>query len=430
MAVAYGRVEAFHDDQMVVGLADLDLITATLGRLGAGTGQILPHKSLSLALIRGLTGIRQAVGALQQDPAVERGLTALIQDRAAQPGAPALTQLDLLLEGLRIQFAQQYQDWRPTIGKNHAIAQIAGSPHIGGGSVGDPLPTLDMLEPRDRCPAEGRGVRVGLLDTRIFPAEWLAGGYLALPADLIDPQQDLRATQAHGTTVASRILNLAPAAGIHLGRVLDDYTVGDAWTAAQAMAGIASAGFDVINLSYGEYFTDDGNPPLPLAAAASLLCSRSVVIAAAGNHGNVNALGPDLVPEGLQENSPSYPAALPDVVAVGALDGNGKTADFSPKRAPWIRLMAPGVDLTVAYLSGDVLIQHKNIHGKVLSSRQQRFTGWAKSSGTSYSAAIVTGQIAARTVPGRVTAQQALDTLLHPGARQLQNGIRPCILGC
>jgi membrane-anchored mycosin MYCP len=430
MAIANGRVEAFHDDQLVVALADLDLLAATLGRLGVGIGRIHPDTRLGLALIPGLTDIPSGVEALGRNPAVEQGLAAYVQDRASQPGAPAWTQLDLLLKGLRIQFDRQYQNWLPMIGKNHVIAQIAGSPHIGGGSVGDPLPTQEGLEPRDRGAAGGRGVRVGLLDTRIYPAQWLAGGYFAMPADLISPSGDLKATQAHGTAVASRILNRAPAAEIHLTCVLNDYATGDTWAAANAMAGLASAGLDVVNLSFGEYFTDDGNPPLALAAAAKLLCSGSVVVAAAGNHGNVSALGPDLVPQGLEENSPSYPAALPDVVAVGALDANGKPADFSPKRAPWISLMAPGVDLTVAFLSGNVLIQHKNIHGKIISSRTEPFTGWARYSGTSFAAAIVSGEIAARTIPGHRTARQALDTLRHPDVDRPGNGIQPHVLDC
>ncbi len=428
MAVANGLVEAFHDDQIVVALSDLDLVAAALGHLGVRTGRIQPHESLGLALIPRLTGIQRGIQALKQDSAVDRALSAFVRDRATEPGAPGLTQLDLLLKGLRVQFAQQYQDWQPVIGKNHAINQIAGSPHIGGGSVGDPLPTSNCLEPRDRHPAGGRGVRVGLLDTRIFPAQWLAGGYFALPGDLIDPEENLKAPQAHATSVASRILNCAPAAEIHLRRTLDDYTTGDAWTAATMMATIAAEGFDVVNLSFGEYFTDDGNPPIVLAAAAKLLCSRSVVVAAAGNHGNVSGLDPGLVPDGLAENSPSYPAALPGIVAVGALDPNGMPAAFSPKCAPWIRLMAPGSDLTVVYLSGNVLIQHKNIHGQIISHREEGFTGWAACSGTSYAAAIVTGEIAARTIPGRVTARQALDTLLHPDEHRPASSIQPHLL--
>jgi hypothetical protein len=428
MAVANGQVEAFHDDQLVVAIADMGLLTAELTRLGVEIGRIDPHKSLGLALLDGLTGLGRGVEALKRDPVVERELTVMAAERAKLPDAPAWTQLDLLLKGLRILFARQYQDWLPTLGKNHTIAQIAGSPHIGGGGVGDPVPTLDKLQSRDRGPADGRGVRVGLLDTRIFPAPWLAGGYLALPRDLVDPHSELKATQAHGTTVASRILNRAPAAELYLVRTLDDYSTADTWTAAKAIAEAADAGFDVVNLSFGEYFTDDGHPPIVLATAAELLSARSVVVASAGNHGNVSRMDPELVPKGLTENSPSYPAALPGVLAVGALDGDGRPAAFSPKRAPWISLMAPGVDVTVAYLEGDVLIEHKNIHDKIISSRTERFTGWAKCSGTSFSAAEVTGEIAARTIPGRVSARQVSDELRNPGKVRPENEIWPHVM--
>jgi hypothetical protein len=46
----------------------------------------------------------------------------------------------------------------------------------------------------------------------------------------------------------------------------------------------------------------------------------------------------------------------------------------------------------------------------------QPFTGYAAWSGTSFAAATVSGAIAARTVPGRVTAREALDQLLRDPA--------------
>lgn len=426
MGVANGHVAAFHDDQLVTGLQDVDFLTAKLGKLGVGVGHVDMHKGLGLALISGLTGIDRAIGALRLEPAVDRELAALAAERATEPGMPPAAPLDLLLSGLRTQFRTQYRDWEPVLGKNRTIAQIAGSPHIGGGSTGDPEPASRPLTPRSHRTEHGHGIRVGLLDTRIFPAQWLAGGYLALPADLIDPGEHLKASQGHGTAVASLVLSRAPAASIYLRRVLSDYTAADAWTAAKAMADAADEDFDVVNLSFGEYFTDDGHPPLVLAQAVRMLSARgTVVVAAAGNHGNVSKLKPDLVPAGLAENSPSYPAALPGVVAVGALDRGGAPAGFTPKHAPWISLMAPGTDLTVAYLDGDVLIEHKDIRGAIISKLTRNFTGWATWSGTSLAAAIVTGEIAARTIRGRNTARQALDTLLHPRSDQPRNEIRP-----
>ena len=132
-------------------------------------------------------------------------------------------------------------------------------------------------------------------------------------------------------------------------------------------------------------------------------------VAAAGNHGNVASRPAKEVPAGLTEQSPSYPAALPGVLAVGALE-DAKPAPFSPKDAPWIRLMAPGVDLTVAYLSGNVLVAAED--GTFRHARDVEFGGWAKCSGTSYAAGMVTGEIAQRMTRPGVTAQEAAAQLL------------------
>jgi subtilisin family serine protease len=133
----------------------------------------------------------------------------------------------------------------------------------------------------------------------------------------------------------------------------------------------------------------------------------------------------ELVPPGLKPNSVSYPAALPDVVGVGALDQNGDHAAFTPHPAPWIRLLAPGVGLNGAYVRGKVTIEHKDRSGNVLDSRQVYFPGRAIWEGCSFAAAVVSGAIAAGTVPGRRSARQALDELLHPNPASRDRGIRP-----
>ena len=151
----------------------------------------------------------------------------------------------------------------------------------------------------------------------------------------------------------------------------------------------------------------------------------TVVVAAAGNNGNVNNLPAGLVPAGLEPNSVSYPAALPDVVGVGALDKNGDRAAFTPHPAPWIRLLAPGVGLTGAYVRGTVTIEHKDRNGKILDSKPVYFPGRVIWEGCSFAAAVVSGVIAAGTVPGHRSARQALDELLHPDPAGRDCHIRP-----
>jgi len=443
MAVADGTVEKFNNDELVVALADQDLVLKTIGELGAVVRYTDPHDRLGLVLVQ-LTQIGQAVGKLQLDKNLAADLAAYESTRCTDIGGADVSLLDLLLKGLRLYFADRF-GWQPAIGKNRAISRLGGSPHVGGGGVGPPK--LDGAGPlRERNPHVGGGgvgppklygagplperepvhlrrpgPRVALLDGYLYPHEWLAGGYIAHPGDLLASSNPYRSTQGHATSVASRILDQAPDAEIHLRRVLDENALGGTWRVARAMAEIADQGFDVVNLSFGECFTDDGVPPLVLETAVRLLAARSVVVAAAGNHGNVGSLPSDTVPPGLEAHTPAYPAACHQVVAVGADKDFGEVADFTPKPAPWIRLYAPGEDCPVAFLDGDVLIP--GINGSVAGQPCMHFKGWALCSGTSYAAANVTGRIAAG-IDTNHTARQALHGLIAHGTGR-PYGIRP-----
>jgi len=180
----------------------------------------------------------------------------------------------------------------------------------------------------------------------------------------------------------------------------------------------------VVNLSFGEFFTDDNTAPMIFEAAVKRFSPETVLVAAAGNNGDVEHLPPGLVPDGLKPNSASYPAALVDVVGVGALDRSGNLAAFTPHPAPWISLLAPGVGLTGAYVRGVVNIQHKDKTGRVLDSKQVTFPGTAVWEGCSFAAGVVSGAIAAGTVPGHRSARQALEELLSRDPGQPGCGIR------
>jgi hypothetical protein len=261
----------------------------------------------------------------------------------------------------------------------------------------------------------------------MFPGPSLTGRYIARPQDILDPDQEqFTVFDGHCAFVTSCIVGQAPAAEIHIRPVLGRDGDGSAWDAAVAIAEMARTGVDVVNLSFGEYRTDDDAAPMVLRTAVKRLDPATVVVAAAGNNGDVDGLPAQFVPPGLKANSVSYPAALPDVVGVGALDRAGNLAAFTPRPAPWIRLLAPGVGLTGAYVRGTVLIEHKDRDGRVVDAKPVSFPGGAIWEGCSFAAAIVSGAIAARTVPGRRSARQALDELFHPDPRGgPDRGIRP-----
>ena len=117
-------------------------------------------------------------------------------------------------------------------------------------------------------------------------------GQLPRPAgDLLDPGQGTYTIfDGHCAFVGSCILQQAPAAEIHVRHVLDSHGDGSAWHAAVTMAEIAQIGVDVVNLSLGEFFTDDYTAPMVFETAVRRFSSETVVVAAAGNNGNPHEL--------------------------------------------------------------------------------------------------------------------------------------------
>ena len=419
MGIKRGRIETFNDDELVIALPDLAVVTKTLADLGVQLGPIDHSPALGLALVRGLANVGAAVGALLDGEHIGPRLAGFRRKLAqAQAGAPDADVADLLLliKGVRLKLARDYPGWKVAIGKNYRQSPVKGYPHIGGGN-GDPEPVdaeLGRASSGDRPGTElGGGVRVGLLDTRMYPHPWLTGHYLAQRHDVIDHYQDsFTVFDGHCAFVASCILQEAPAAEIHVRHVLDCQGDSTAWDAAVAMAEAARTPVDVVNLSFGEFCTDDNTAPMVFEAAVKQFSRDTVLVAAAGNNGDVENLPSGLVPDGVGPNTASYPAALVDVVGVGALDRNGNRAAFTPHPAPWISLLAPGVGLTGAYVRGVVTVEHKDSAGAVLDSKPVTFPGTARWEGCSFAAGVVSGAIAAGTVPGQRSARQALQELL------------------
>ncbi len=429
-----GWVETFEDDQLVVAMPDLPAVLQVLGALDVRWGKIEQNEDLGMALVCGLEGLPAAVRRLREDEDgfIGQEIGRFETERAqALPRAQPHADLELLIRGIRATFARQFPGWEVMIGKNYGPSLVKGYPHIHGGGNGDPQPTSDPLSPpvceHDHYQRRGQGVRVGLLDTRIFPDDNLTGHFIAASGDVLDPgKRTFTMFDGHCAFVASCILRQAPAAELHVRSVLNKHGDGSAWDAAIAVAEFARLGLDVVNLSFGEFLTDNNTAPMVLEAAVKRLGPETVVIAAAGNNGDPKDLTEELVHEGVKPNSASYPAALPDVVGVGALDKDGKRAVFTPDPAPWIELLAPGVGLVGSYLHGEVMIQHRNKHDDLIDQPPPvLFSGKARWEGCSFAAGIVSGEIAARTRPGRRSAPRALDQLLHPDPGQPFPGIVP-----
>jgi membrane-anchored mycosin MYCP len=433
MGRAYGAVEDYEPAQMVVGLGSQDLVRSALTSLEITIEHTEEDARLGLVLLT-LGDLAKAATPLRQDSALV-ARAAAAKWPAGQPHGVELADLDLLLSKLRTDFSFRYAGWIPEIGKNRIISPVRGLPYISGCTEGDPsqlgladpVPQLasgqDLGWPRPRPTEPGHGVRVGLLDTKLYQNPWLAGGYRAAEADLIKipgpGAEPLLSLDGHATFIAGLILRQAPGAQLIIRPVMGQRAVGRIWGVAKMMADFVGSGVDILNLSFGCY-TDDGQPPLALAKAVSLVSPEILLVAAAGNHGNIEQLraaGSDLAAPwtaNLQDTTPVWPAAFDEVTAVGATDDRGQVADFSPK-APWVDVTAPGEKVESTYLDAEVRLVFPD--GK----KMETFHGTACWEGTSFAAATVSGAIAAGTEPGR-TPRQALKAVLADPERY--RGIR------
>ncbi|WP_248960012.1 S8/S53 family peptidase [Sphaerisporangium perillae] len=375
-------------DQLIVDLQHLETVETMLRDIGIRHTDLASDDQddlLGLARLRELRDV--GGGALE----VEEILALLRQKAAADRGG-----------------------WEPTIGKNRVVDAVIGVGHkpmslaIGGvavsghkpmaGAEPEPVDAADIPQVLLSSPDAGRGVRVGVVDTPRAPAE---------PGTFEHP---VPYRAGHAEFVSSLIRREALAAEIFVEGVLDATTGrADSWDTARAMLRLAATRkLDILNLSFGCY-TLSGGPPLVIARAIERLGRQVLVVAAAGNHGAL-----DHLTAGRTGRSACWPAAIPPVVAVGAVDDSGSSPPWSPD-LPWVTCLAPGVDVIGSYLRGEV-----DVDGKVRS-----FDGHARWSGTSFSAALVTGAVAGRTVPGSVSPQQALAQLLAEGAL-----VRPYTKGC
>jgi subtilisin family serine protease len=238
-----------------------------------------------------------------------------------------------------------------------------------------------------------------VLDTAIAEHPWLAGGWVAAAGDVLSAGATRRAVAGHATFIAGLVLREAPACVVVARQVLSDDGSADSWSVAREIVEHGEEGLDVLNLSLFCH-TEDGEAPLVLARAIERLPSETVVVAAAGNHGDSGLLA--------DPERPAWPAALDGVIAVGATDAAGETASFSPPGVPWVDVHAPGVDRVSTYLSGPVSFD---------DGATETFAGVASWSGTSFAAASVSGAIAARTVPGQMSSRRAWEGLREEAER-------------
>jgi membrane-anchored mycosin MYCP len=431
---------AWYSSELVVGLEHRRDVLQVLDRWQVGSArideqnrQLHESRDLGLALIPLLDekyaderAAATAVAGLKHDAAGNDAFSALVKKAAGNPDATTVDEavdahlrtltpgMDQLLWAVRAYFAATYEGWMPTLGKNRLVGDVeGGNGHISHGvATSGPEDSGWRPEPPIRPTEPGVGVRVGVLDTSLFPHPWLAGGWVGPGTDRLALQPPYPALAGHGTFVAGLVLRKAPGCVVEFRQVLTDQdATATSWDVAKKIVELGRTGLDVLNLSLACY-TEDGQPPLVLATAIDRLDPEIVVVAAAGNHGDVDDPG--------DRRKPAWPAALDDVVAVGAADDSGILANFTPKDVPWIDVLSNGVKVSSTFLDGDV---HAGVNVSFppgapgSPGNEKPFPGFATWSGSSFAAALFSGEVAARTRRGSRSAHEACEEVLEERGR-------------
>ncbi|MGW4646064.1 S8 family serine peptidase [Kitasatospora sp. NPDC004289] len=190
--------------------------------------------------------------------------------------------------------------------------------------------------------SQGENVTVAVIDTGVLADHQDLVGQVLPGADFSGQQSDGRIdTDGHGTAMASLIaghghgnqdgiIGLAPKAKILPIRINlggDDQLVSaQNDEVPKAIRYAVDHGAKVINMSFTSAVGADAREAIKYA-----IDNDVVLVGGSGNLGNRGV-------------GVSYPAAVPGVVAVGAVDENGNVWEKS-NRGPEITLVAPGVDI-------------------------------------------------------------------------------------
>ena len=295
----------------------------------------------ALALGAGSSSAR--AGTLTSDQAQELRLydAALV---VARPGAgPALRRAG----GVKI--ATALPVWRvPSRSALRVLPGLVRDGLVADLSADRPLSTFAEPEPAydewwipvvraNQTVPPGPGKPLTVIDTGVDMAHQ---EFASRPSTIaLNVQSTSAQFEEHGTAVASvaaapvnglGLIGIYPQASL---QVWDASPFGDGLTVGDVVQGLDAAirrGQGVVNLSLGSPFRNS----VLEAMIAVTVSSGTLVVAAAGNSRD-------------RGNPLEYPASLPHVLTVGALDRSGAPAFFS-SGSPHVDLTAPGVDIPVA----------------------------------------------------------------------------------
>jgi hypothetical protein len=278
----------------------------------------------------------------------------------------------------------------------------------GAGSEAAPAEAPELPDPSLVSRQEAtRRIDIGVIDTGIaqdpFVTSWLQERVVTADGDDpdVDGNGEIESPAGHGTFVTGAMALCEPSIRVHVVRAVDRQgAVSDSDLVAALVRLRETVGdrIDIVNLSLGAWTYDDA-APRDVANVLADLPAHTVVLAAAGN---------------LESSRAFWPAAMPNVIGVGAVIRNGNgwmRAEYS-NHGTWVDAVAhdggvfagPGKDATGAQVSA----YYAGIAG---------FDGWAAWRGTSFTTPKVTGRIAHLMAERDVDAPEAW--------RQLKAGCAP-----
>lgn len=248
-----------------------------------------------------------------------------------------------------------------------------GQPFYMGGPGAEVVQA--QVEHRPRGDA-GKGVTIAVLDTGLADHAWFRTIYDPSQDDLPDSDGNgvLGLQAGHGTFIAGLIHKRAPGAKIVALRALDSDGITDEAQILEAIAALRERDehIDILNLSFGGY-TEDDVPPQQLADALAGLPSSTIVVAAAGNSASDRVF---------------WPAALPRVYGIGALEGKGGPRAAFSNYGSWVANYRPGVNLSSTFLRFNGPVRRIN------GIDPDDFRWWASWSGTSFAAPLYAADVA------------------------------------
>ncbi len=259
----------------------------------------------------------------------------------------------------------------------------------------------------------------GLLEDADSTHPWLAGVQRARKPDGTEQDWDLRTDPdpsrkippyaGHGTFVAGVARCMAPRADVIVSNVFNNAGSALESDFVLDLTRALELGVDIFNLSV----TAPTRHSLPLLAFEGWLrlldqYKGVLCVTAAGNSST---------------REPSWPAAFPQTISVGALTPDGRDRASFTNNGGWVDVYAPGRDLVNAYATGTYTYDDEPYAGQ-----QARFSGMARWSGTSFSTPIVTGLIANRISRTGEDARQAATTLLRQARTEAIPGVGAILL--